>query len=258
MAHQARKISWDALTSNLIHRSSTYANAEMASNLYFRFRPEQGKQIGDFTESFIQTLEEQTQCERQKYPNKYNSFKPDDLILDDRIAEKIRPLAYRWRKTGSWGDADSVKNTRGLCEHTDSDNFDLVNALLVFGEMDTVLRLCSHPKISLAAWMCERQCYCMEADLGWDQVFEAALDIYLLLNILYCHPELWDPDIRQANNKKKSDEYRGTMMYQRSVKYWTHCESERSYKSQNRLNTINRDFDSPCRTIPSTDEITRS
>ncbi|RAK95075.1 uncharacterized protein BO80DRAFT_369676, partial [Aspergillus ibericus CBS 121593] len=58
-------------------------------------------------------------------------------------------------------------------------------------------------------------------DRGWNQVFQAALHFYLALNILFCFPELWDPTSREARNKKKSEEYRGTLMYQKTVRTWT-------------------------------------
>ncbi|KAF4206846.1 hypothetical protein CNMCM8980_006240 [Aspergillus fumigatiaffinis] len=261
MAHEEHNINWNILAANLIHRSPSYPAADMVSNLYFRFKPTQGQEIGSFIESFVRTLEKHTQDERRKYPDQYSPFTLDELVLNDRVAEQIRPLAHRWCKAYKWPLEHKIHKTEGLCRHVDSESFacgcslpyherkgaafqrsyrwnscytfyaentevfynlQVLNALLVLGEMDTVLRLCATPDNNLEESMLVGTCRCVEADLGWDQVFEAALNIYLLLNILYCFPELWDPASRQARNKKRTDEYRATRMYQQTVKIWTH------------------------------------
>ncbi|GFF39368.1 hypothetical protein IFM46972_05863 [Aspergillus udagawae] len=265
MAHEEHNIKWDILAANLIHRSPSYPAADLVPNLYFRFKPTQGQEIGSFIESFVRTLEKHSQDERQRYPERYSPFTPDELILNDHVAEQIRPLAHRWCKAYSWPLKDKIQKTDGLCRHVNSASFacgcplpyherkgaafqrsyrnndcyrffaentevfynlQVLNALLVLGEMDTVLRLCATPDNHLEKSMFVCDCQCMGADLGWDQVFEAALNIYLLLNILYCFPELWDPASRQARNKKRTDEYRATRMYQQTVKTWTHHGSE--------------------------------
>ncbi|KAH2650902.1 hypothetical protein KXV79_009235 [Aspergillus fumigatus] len=255
MAHEKHNINWNILAANLIHRSPSYPAADLASNLYFRFRPTQGQEIGSFIESFVRTLGKHTEAERRKYPDRHSPFAPDELVLDDRVAEQICTLAHRWCKAYKWPLSEKIHKTEGLCRHVDSESFacgcplpyherkgaafqrryrrnncykfyaentevfynlQVLSALLVLGEMDTVLRLCATPDNNL-----EESMYVRDSDLGWDQVFEAALNIYLLLNILYCFPELWDPAARHARNNKRTDEYRGTRMYQRTVKIWT-------------------------------------
>ncbi|KAF7117371.1 hypothetical protein CNMCM5793_006273 [Aspergillus hiratsukae] len=261
MAHEEQNIKWNILAANLIHRSPSYPAADLVSNLYFRFKPTQGQEIGSFIESFVRTLKTHTQDERRKYPDRYSPFAPDELVLNDHVAEQIRPLANRWCKAYNWPLKETIQETQGLCRHVDSESFacgcslpyherkgaafqrsyrdndcykffavntevfynlQVLNALLVLGEMDTVLRLCATPDNNLQESMLVQNCCCMDWDLGWDQVFKAALNIYLLLNILYCFPELWDPASRQARNEKLTDEYRATRMYQRTVKTWTH------------------------------------
>ncbi|KAG2022145.1 hypothetical protein GB937_004240 [Aspergillus fischeri] len=265
MAHEEHSINWNILAANLNHRSPSYPAADLASNLYFRFKPTQGQEIGSFIESFVRTLGKHTEDERRKYPDRYSPFTPKELVLNDRVAEQIRTLAYRWCKAYKWPLEDKVHMTEGLCRHVDSESFacgcslpyherkaaafqrsyrrnscytfyaentevfynlQVLNALLVLGEMDTVLRLCATPDTNLKESMRVGHCQCLERDLGWDQVFEAALNIYLLLNILYCFPELWDPAARQARNKKRTDEYRATRMHQQTVEIWTHDGSE--------------------------------
>ncbi|RHZ54082.1 hypothetical protein CDV55_105087 [Aspergillus turcosus] len=265
MAHEEQNIKWNILATNLIHRSPSYPAADLVSNLYFRFKPTQGQEIGTFIESFVRTLEKHTQDERRKYPDRYSPFTPDELVLNDHVAEQIRPLAHRWCKAYNWPLKDKIQETEGLCRHVDSESFacgcplpyherkgaafqrsyrpnvcyeffavntevfynsQVLSALLILGEMNIVLRLGATPDNNLQESMRVQNCHCMDWDLGWDQVFKAALNIYLLLNILYCFPELWDPASRQARNKKRTDEYRATRMYQRTIKIWTHDASE--------------------------------
>ncbi|GIK02774.1 hypothetical protein Aspvir_006835 [Aspergillus viridinutans] len=265
MAHEEHNINWNILAANLFHRSSSYPAADTVSNLYFQFKPTQGQEIDSFIESFVRTLEKHTQDERHNYPDRYSPFTPDELVLNDHVAEQIRPLAHRWCKAYNWPLNDKIQKTEGLCRHVNSESFacgcslpyherkgadfqrpyphnayyhfvvkntevlynlQVLNALLVLGEMDTVLRLCATPDNNLQKSMFVPSCPYRSPDLGWDQVFEGALNIYLLLNILYCFPELWDPASRQARNKKRTDEYRATRMYRQTVKIWTHDGSE--------------------------------
>jgi hypothetical protein len=200
MAHEEHNIKWKSLAANLIHRSPSYPAADLVSNLYFRFKPTQGQEIGSFIESFVRTLEKHTQDERRKYPDRYSPFTPDELVLNDHVAEQIRPLAHRWCKAYDWPLKDKVQETKGLCRHVNGESFacgcplpyherkgaafkrsyrenncykffddntemfynlQVVNALLVLGEMDTVLRLCATPDNHLQDSMFLRHCECM-------------------------------------------------------------------------------------------------
>ncbi|PYH79592.1 hypothetical protein BO82DRAFT_385083 [Aspergillus uvarum CBS 121591] len=125
MAHQAHSISWNILAQNLHHRSepATPDTTHLVSDLYFRFRPAQGKEIGYFAESFARAIEEHTRTERRKYPAQCSPIQPDDLVLNDRLAERLRPLAYRWctaYEHPKWPYRTTVK-ARGpkLCPHRD-------------------------------------------------------------------------------------------------------------------------------------------
>lgn len=201
MAHQAHNICWNILATNLVHRSPTYPESELVSNLYFRFKPTQGKEIGYFAESFARNIAEHTQCERRKYPASFEPIRPDEVVLNDKTAERIRPMAYKWCKSYSrWSPAKKVReNTPGVCPHRGDDffacgcplpyterkgsaflrrymytscyeffdrntaafyNLQVVNALLVLGEMETVLWICNS-NTDLARWMEVSECQCM-------------------------------------------------------------------------------------------------
>ncbi|RAH64238.1 uncharacterized protein BO66DRAFT_385981 [Aspergillus aculeatinus CBS 121060] len=264
MAHQAHSISWNILAQNLHHRfaSASPDTSHLVSDLYFRFRPAQGKEIGYFAESFARAIEEHTHTERRKYPAQYDRIQPDDLVLNDRVAEKLRPVAYKWctanedhkwpYRTAVKAESPNISAERSMdhcgCplpynerlgsaflrryRHNDCYKFMDVNAdafyniqvvssLMLLGEMDPVLRLAATPDNDLAKWMEMYECNCMTPDRGWDKLFTGALQMYLTLNILYSIPELWDPASRQAANKKKSDGYRHTRIYQRTLRRWT-------------------------------------
>ncbi|RAK81272.1 uncharacterized protein BO72DRAFT_524703 [Aspergillus fijiensis CBS 313.89] len=294
MAHQAHSISWNILAQNIHHRSAPASpdTTHLVSDLYFRFRPAQGKEIGYFAESFARAIEKHTHTERRKYPARYDPIHRDDLVLNDRVAEKLRSLAYKWctaYKDHKWPYRTAVKaESPKLCPHRDYNsgsnarqssissssssvsssegisaerfmehcgcplpyserlgsaflrryrrndcykfmdvnaeafyNIQVVSSLMLLGEMDPVLRLAATPDNDLAEWMEMYECNCMPHDRGWDKLFTGALQMYLTLNILNSIPELWDPASRQAANKKKSDGYRHTRIYQRTLRRWT-------------------------------------
>ncbi|PYI31335.1 hypothetical protein BP00DRAFT_475315 [Aspergillus indologenus CBS 114.80] len=265
MAHQVDRICWDVLTSNLVFQSHPSADVDEATNLYFRFRPQQGQEIGRFADSLAHAIARETERERGKYPARYDPPQRDDLILADEIAQKIQPLAYTWCHNDCWRFDWKVTTLPEPCRHIESEGFacgcplpyrerlgsaflrqyqyndcfrffqvngdaffnlQVVNALLVLGEMDPVLRLCAHPAIGLREWMEVRECYDSEPELGWDKVFEVTLDFYLLLNLLYDFPEL------REGSKTGSDDYRDTKMYQKTLFLWTQMYSQAEVPSQ--------------------------
>ncbi|RAH64378.1 uncharacterized protein BO66DRAFT_396215 [Aspergillus aculeatinus CBS 121060] len=265
MAHQVDGICWDALTSNLVFQSHPSADVSEATNLYFRFRPQQGQEIGQFAESLAHAIASETERERRKYPARYDPPQRDDIILADEVAHKVQPLAYAWCQNDCWEFGSKVTNSPDLCRHVESEGFacgcplpyrerlgsaflrqyqhndcfeffrvngdaffnlQVVNALLVLGEMDPVLRLCAHPAIGLREWMEARECWDTDSEVGWDQVFEATLDFYLLLNILDSFREL------RAHSSPGSDDYRDTKMYQRTLFLWTQMHSQAEVPSQ--------------------------
>ncbi|RAH79624.1 hypothetical protein BO86DRAFT_435689 [Aspergillus japonicus CBS 114.51] len=249
MAHLVDRICWDVLTSNLVFQSHPTADVDEATNLYFRFRPQQGQEIGRFADSLAHAIARETERERGKYPARYDPPQRDDLILADEMAQKIQPLAYTWCHNACWGFDWKVTTSPEPCRHVESEGFacgcplpyrerlgsaflrqyhdndcfrffqvngdaffnlQVVNALLVLGEMDPVLQLCAHPAI----------------ELGWDKVFEVTLDFYLLLNLLYDFPEL------REGSQTGLDDYRDTKMYQKTLFLWTQMHSQAEVPSQ--------------------------
>ncbi|KAL3470303.1 hypothetical protein BJX99DRAFT_264360 [Aspergillus californicus] len=103
-------------------------------------------------------------------------------------------------------------------------NMELVKTLLLYGEMDPLLRICKHPGVDYAQWQDLRECYDTSCQVGWCTVYERALDAYIGLNVLYSFPKLWDeksgccrqsPGDGNPFTLHMEDEYRNTAAYQR-------------------------------------------
>ncbi|KAJ5820372.1 hypothetical protein N7474_005963 [Penicillium riverlandense] len=259
MAHQAHNIPWTLLASNLKwHKGGLRTGRSQSSpydvtNLRPRGKPNQGKEIAYFVEAFARTIDEHAACERKKYPETYDPPSPEDIILDDRIVGKITPTVRRLRsyKCDSrcpsdvcWLKhhghecrcipiSDDARKMSAFLQPYRSNycyqffdvnrkaffQLQLVETLILYGEMDAVLRICAHPEIGLERWWLLCECYCSAPsyDLGWDQLFKNALYAYICLNIVYCFPEMWDP----ASGKTDEKDYRDTRLYQRMLRECT-------------------------------------
>ncbi|KAL2134044.1 hypothetical protein VTI74DRAFT_1155 [Chaetomium olivicolor] len=71
-------------------------------------------------------------------------------------------------------------------------NLELVQTLLLYGEIDPIFQVCASEKVDLKTWWSMWQCYCMNRDLSWDTLVLTALLPYINLNLLHCFPETWD------------------------------------------------------------------
>ncbi|SPO00987.1 uncharacterized protein DNG_03736 [Cephalotrichum gorgonifer] len=100
-------------------------------------------------------------------------------------------------------------------------NQEIVKALLLYGEMNTILRVCAIPDVDLKSWWSVAQCYCGEYDAGWDQICARALVPYIALNLIYCFPETWD----DASGRTDEKDYRLMRIYQMAIRYCTESDS---------------------------------
>ncbi|RAH80339.1 hypothetical protein BO86DRAFT_390322 [Aspergillus japonicus CBS 114.51] len=267
-AHRAHRIPWRSLTSHLTHRAPTHTSPDTTiANLYFRFLPTQAQDLGHFATSFARALNEDTTAARRRYAPKYLPPARDELLLDDRLAARIHPLAFPWHHSRSAESREHIQKTQQLCQHVDSTtdfacgcplpyterraaaflrpyqwngcfqfaevngdgffNLQVVSTLLVLGEMEIIFRLCAHPEIGLKEWMRVQDCICVPLaafDHGWGPVFDAALEMYLVLNTFSCFPELHSSSSasRYADGSRGYvPDYRATRMYQRPAHEWT-------------------------------------
>lgn len=234
-------------------------------NLNLRFKPQQGKELHYFVEAFIRNIRNHAKTARKKYPDTYEATSPDTIILDDDVTRKISPTIRRWlAKEEKWRllpqSVDSTtRDERLRCPIPHDErkassfsrryclnpcylffekngdaffNQEIVKALLLYGEMDIILRLCAIPNVCLGDWWRVAECYCEVSvrspvalhlikltvskryDAGWDEICYRALSPYIVLNLIYCFPETWD----DASGRTGEKDYRLMWIYQCAVK----------------------------------------
>ncbi|RDW87030.1 uncharacterized protein DSM5745_03672 [Aspergillus mulundensis] len=99
-------------------------NMPRPCDIVFCFKPNQGKHIDGFAESFVQALEDQTTAERAKYPATYQPPKPEDILINDAAAQRISQTVYKWRNSLSTAEgiqlpqATTWARSKHLCPHT--------------------------------------------------------------------------------------------------------------------------------------------
>lgn len=202
MAHQAHNIPWTLLASNLrwVPGSCGHCNNY---DLHPRFKPNQGQELNHFAKAFAKNVEEHSRCERRKYRDKYDTPGSTDVIVDENTATKIQPTVRRWLKTCKeerprvdyvccWDKGQSVEDptsqfpalpheeriASAFCrqyQYTECYafyrmqssgyfNMELVKTLIVYGEMEPILRVCAHPDVAIGTWWHIDECGCGVSD----------------------------------------------------------------------------------------------
>ncbi|CAG7559252.1 unnamed protein product [Fusarium equiseti] len=175
--------------------------------------------------------------EEDDTPAQYYPPAKDEVILPDKIVEIITLTVKRWYPKEKDG---SSKVDQGLlCTHTnDCDcalplkerqtaafqrdrhfndcyefyhyngkayrNLEFIKTLILHGEMDPILRVCSSDECYLIKWWTCGPCECEGSDLGWDKLCEYAMTMYLILNIIYCFPDLRDGGYRDLGSYQRA------------------------------------------------------
>ncbi|KAH8682579.1 hypothetical protein BX600DRAFT_506160 [Xylariales sp. PMI_506] len=249
MAHLSDRIPWDSLASQLEYISHHPRNG--ITNLYPRFGQRQGLVLNNFAEVFSKAISEDSAAQRRSYPESYTPPERFDIVLSDAVVRKISPLMFYLRDSGrneSWRRGVRGPLTTEPCGHDRKAKcgcpisvpememraflrkyvynecwdfltrnefaylgIEMVKALLLTGEMDSLLRIFSHPDVDFLNWWSAGQCGCVGQTLGWDMLAKTALHSYICLNVLYCLPELWNPDL---SREQQDRDYRSTKCYQ--------------------------------------------
>ncbi|KAI1198779.1 hypothetical protein F5X97DRAFT_298259 [Nemania serpens] len=179
---------------------------------------------------------------------------PDEVVISDAASKKIAPSLHRLYRGWNWRRAAAIADTftSKPCTHTGQDercacpvpctdrevsafldlryrnvcyefnsvngkaffDVEIVKALILYGEIEPVMRLCAHPDFGFRSWWSVGQCQCGPNDAGWDLICKNALDAYLCLNTLYCFPEIWDPE----SGATAKNDYRLTKCYRRVLR----------------------------------------
>ncbi|KAL9570834.1 hypothetical protein ACKAV7_005171 [Fusarium commune] len=101
-------------------------------------------------------------------------------------------------------------------------NLQVVESLILHGEMDAILRSCTYEECQLAKWWEHRECDCTQVTFGWRSISEHGIRMYVILNILHQFPETWDAD------GSPIEDYRNLAAYQQAVRSST----ESGYRSE--------------------------
>ncbi|KAJ5377006.1 hypothetical protein N7509_013892 [Penicillium cosmopolitanum] len=105
-----------------------------------------------------------------------------------------------WRSSGDDSNDEAIFNN----------NF--VLTLLLYGEMEPILRVCAHPENYLRFWH-DGSYFEGPHDLGWEELCRQMLSVYVSLNVAYCFPETWD----SASGRTEEKDYRNARFYQQTL-----------------------------------------
>ncbi|KAG4290263.1 hypothetical protein FPRO06_02149 [Fusarium proliferatum] len=101
-------------------------------------------------------------------------------------------------------------------------NLQIVESLILHGEMDAILCSCAYEECQLAKWREHRECDCTQVYFGWRSIYEDAIRMYVILNVLEQFPETYDAD------GSPIEDYRNLAAYQQAVRSST----ESGYRSE--------------------------
>lgn len=194
MAHQAHNIPWGLLASNLRWEAPPPGTLGF-TDLKLLNKPKQAKNLSQFCEAFAKNLQEHALDERRRYPAQYDPPKPEDVIISDSAAQKIGYTVLNWRssyyqkqKWPLWRQTcehsepcttcpvlplderraaaflreHEATNCHGLTEESAAAffNLEVSKTLLLFGEMEPLLRVSAHPDNDLKNYWTACVCYC--------------------------------------------------------------------------------------------------
>ena len=252
MAHQAHALPWQTIADHFkfVYKKRAHHGR---TNLYPCFKPGQGNQLQHFARVFARLMDDASAQERKKYPDELVPPEEDEIFISDRTVKRVAksikwykrgcskhtaachtvgsckighlqetlPLSEEERKLPYWRDNfEAVRQDE--TRHDPRQSVELLKTLLLYDEMEPLLRLAVHPKICLPI----HYAY-LENDLeSWcTDIKNSALIAYIGLNMFVVKPELHDPTTRSlalAEMKKKYRlaytpemfDYRNTSSYQ--------------------------------------------
>jgi hypothetical protein len=238
MAHQAHNIPWQSLASNLKFVQDN-RRFHWRTDLYPKHDPGQGKQLTYFAKGFARVLEEFSRTERAKYPEEHRALELDEVIISTATEERIKNTVKKYKEKDDYylrsGNSLGLKEKtlpywinypeQVMCErcygpgHV-NDSGELLKALLLHGEMDTILNLAAQPNVRLLSRsLLYRTC---DYYRGWSEIAATALMAYICLNIFFLKPETYDPTFRKSKPSQRSKsgdepDYRRASSYQRML-----------------------------------------
>ena len=185
MADQTPDLPWNLLTSNLHWTSPDYCNCGL-KNLLPMHNENQSNDFNEFVKMLAGTIETHAVKERKKYADHYDPPEDTDFVIDEALANKITPTVHRWYdltfkdkacdETSCYNSHEDSchcppfppyqKTAAAFCqpfgwpdcfeffpqEKSGFFNCEIVKTLLIYGEMDPILRVCAHPSVAMKNW----------------------------------------------------------------------------------------------------------
>jgi hypothetical protein len=242
MAHQAHNIPWHSLADNFEYVFSNDRHGSI-TNLYPRNLPKQSGNLKYFVEAFARNVEAHSTTSRPQYATSEKPPERDDVVISDAFLSRMSPfLKYVIpQETSSRSclnksttfDPERRKMSAFLQQYRRNDcyefyetngqayaAFEVLQLALMLGEMDTVLRMCSHPDTDYLKWWRMAECYDATFNLGWEMIPKRALEAYICMNVFYCYPSLWN--ITAGRTKER--DYRRTKAYQETLRACTEAQ----------------------------------
>lgn len=103
----------------------------------------------------------------------------------------------------------------GDCFRNENDCLELLNTLLLHGEMEPLFRVATmNGRVSFRS--AEEACGC-HPSRGWGLMLRQALAVYISFNLLYCKTELWPSQHDKMPPNSPRYDYRRTAAYQQSL-----------------------------------------
>lgn len=246
MAHQAHTIPWQTLVDNLKFKHCNPRNRGI-TNLHLRTtKTNQAKALQYFVKGFTRALSTYSAVERTKYNVAQSPPEMDEKVITKDAVKKMAGTVLRYKGEGvatrdghmtddalspyectaqrfvsdtylNEGDMDD--GIREACEQT--------KTMLMYGEMDALIRLAAHPSVHFHRLWDESQ-YANSQGFGLSKLKDTVLRAYICLNVVFLQPELYDPPSRQAYLRAEAKanrttfqpdfyDYRLTAAYQRML-----------------------------------------
>jgi hypothetical protein len=253
MAHQAHALPWQTIADHFkfVYKKRAYYGR---TNLYPCFKRDQGSQLQHFARVFARLMDHASAQEREKYPEELIPPEEEEIFIPDHTTKRIEktikwykrgcskhtaachsvglcrtgylegtpPLSEEERKLPYW--RDSFETVQEEWPRYDlRQSVELLKTLLLYNEMEPLLRLVAHPSIRLP--MSYARLEYGEVESWCTDIRHSALTAYIGLNMFVVKPELYDPATRLltlAEMKKKYRlaytpemfDYRNTSAYQ--------------------------------------------
>ena len=225
MAHQAHKIPWGTLSSNLKIEPSPLDH-DWQTAVFTWDEASHVQQMTHFADAFVKVLGSASDSERAKYPPVYSAASPDEEVIGPEAARTIEATVQKYRsdnpalssriqcppecarkspftialgleeRSMSFWLRDHWRHPRAYCCGGSDflDSIELIKTLLIHGQVSTLLRISAHPDFRLHKLWSSIGTF--EDSSPIEELLRCALMSYIWLNVFLLKPETHDAKSR--------------------------------------------------------------